>query len=227
MRILIVEDDAALARGLTTSLRLLGYAVDHAADGLLGAELALHETYNLIVLDVELPGQSGFEVVRALRRRAVAVPVLMLTGRHALSDRVKGLDLGADDYLVKPFELAEFEARVRALVRRGLGSPAPRLVCGGLVYDREHGDVALNGRPLRLRKRELAVLEGLMSRAGRLVPRERLAAEVFGLDDEVSPNALEVHLARLRRHLEPDGPRIVTVRGLGYLIEAPSGAADR
>jgi DNA-binding response OmpR family regulator len=159
-----------------------------------------------------------------MRQRACTVPVLILTARHALADRVKGLDLGADDYLVKPFELAEFEARVRALVRRGLGSPTPSLTCGGLVYDREHGDVALNGRRLKLRKRELAVLEGLMTRSGRVVPRERLAAEVFGLDDEVSPNALEVHLARLRRHLEPDGPRIVTVRGLGYLIEAPEAS---
>jgi two-component system response regulator TctD len=219
VRILIVEDDAVLARGLTASLRLSGFAIDHEADGADAAAIAIAEPYALVILDLGLPGLSGFEVLRQIRVRGCDVPVLILTARDALADRVKGLDLGADDYLQKPFEPAELEARVRALVRRGMGPRNPVIACGALTLDRSSGGVHLAGRPITLRRRELAVLEGLMTRAGKVVPKEKLSAEVFGFDEPVAPNAIELYIARLRKKLEPDGPQIRTVRGLGYMIE--------
>jgi two-component system response regulator TctD len=219
VRILIVEDDAVLARGLTASLRLSGFAIDHEADGADAAAIAIAEPYALVILDLGLPGLSGFEVLRQIRVRGCDVPVLILTARDALADRVKGLDLGADDYLQKPFEPAELEARVRALVRRGMGPRNPVIACGALTLDRSSGAVHLAGRPITLRRRELAVLEGLMTRAGKVVPKEKLSAEVFGFDEPVAPNAIELYIARLRKKLEPDGPQIRTVRGLGYMIE--------
>jgi two-component system response regulator TctD len=158
-------------------------------------------------------------VLRQIRVRGCDVPVLILTARDAVADRVKGLDLGADDYLQKPFEPAELEARVRALVRRGMGPRNPVIACGALTLDRSSGAVHLAGRPITLRRRELAVLEGLMTRAGKVVPKEKLSAEVFGFDEPVAPNAIELYIARLRKKLEPDGPQIRTVRGLGYMIE--------
>ena len=219
MRILIVEDDAVLARGLTASLRLSGFAIDHEADGTDAAAIAIAEPYALVILDLGLPGLSGFEVLRQIRVRGCDVPVLILTARDAVADRVKGLDLGADDYLQKPFDPAELEARVRALVRRGMGPRNPVIACGALTLDRSSGAVHLAGRPITLRRRELAVLEGLMTRAGKVVPKEKLSGEVFGFDEPVAPNAIELYIARLRKKLEPDGPQIRTVRGLGYMIE--------
>ncbi len=170
MRVLLVEDDAALARAVTTALKLAGLSVDHQAEGTEAARLALAEPYSLVVLDLGLPGLSGFEVLRRIRAGGSAVPVMILTARDAVQDRVKGLDLGADDYLLKPFELAEFEARVRALIRRGQGSPSPVLTCGGLALDRSSGTVTLHDRTLDLRRRERAVLTALMTRAGKVVP---------------------------------------------------------
>jgi two-component system response regulator TctD len=221
MRILIVEDDAALARGLMGSLRLAGYAVDHQGDGAEAARLATTEPYALVVLDLGLPGWSGFEVLQDIRRAGSTVPVMILTARDAVGDRVRGLDLGADDYLLKPFAPAEFEARVRALVRRGQGLSNPILTCGPLTLDPATGIVALDGRPLALRRRELTVLAALMPRAGKVVAKDRLIDEVFGFDEPVAPNALELYVARLRKKLEPAGVRIRTIRGLGYLLEAP------
>jgi len=220
MRILIVEDDAALARGLASALKALGFAVDHEVEGEPAAELVLSEPYSLVVLDLGLPGLCGFDVLARIRRSGCSVPVMILTARDAITDRVRGLDLGADDYLLKPFDLAEFEARVRALVRRGQNLPNPVLTCGVLTLDRSCGAVTLNGRPLALRRRELAVLAALMVRAGKVVPKERLISEVFGFDEPVAPNAMELYVARLRRKLEPDGPQIKAIRGLGYLLAA-------
>ncbi len=219
MRVLVVEDDAALARGLVASLRIAGLAVDHEPDGAVAARVALSEPYSLIVLDIGLPGLSGFEVLRCIRA-ASAVPVLILTARDAMTDRVQGLDLGADDYLLKPFAPPEFEARVRALIRRGQGQRSPVLQCGALVLDRSSGTVTLDGAVLPLRRRELAVLGVLMAKAGQVVPKERLSGEVFGFDDAVAPNALELYVARLRKKLQPNGPEIRTIRGLGYLLDA-------
>ena len=219
MRILIVEDDAALARGLAGMMRLAGYAVDHEADGADAAALALSEPYSLIVLDLGLPGLCGFDVLRRLRAAGSPVPIMILTARDAVADRVKGLDLGADDYLLKPFEPAEFEARIRALMRRGQGRSRPVLQCGTLVLDPATGTATLDGTPLPLRRRELAVLSVLMTRAGTVVPKERLGAQVFAFDEPVAPNALELYVARLRKKLQPKGPEIRTIRGLGYLLE--------
>jgi two-component system OmpR family response regulator len=220
MRILIVEDDAALARSLVALLRGAGHAVDHVATGEDALMVTQGEPYALIVLDVGLPGQDGFAVLQALRRRGERVPVLMLTARDALDDRVRGLDLGADDYLRKPFAPVELEARIRALGRRRGGDPTPELVVGALVLNRSSGEAQVDGRALDLRRREWAVLDALAIRAGQIVPRETLLAEVFGFDEPVGPNALEVNITRLRAKLAPAGPAIRTIRGVGYILDA-------
>ncbi len=219
VRILIVEDDAAMARGLAERLKLSGFAVDIESDGASAMQTALLEPYSLIILDINLPNVSGFEVLHRIRQSGSTVPVMIFTARYAVDDKVSGLDLGADDYLSKPFDIAEFDARVRALVRRGQGLPNPTLICGPLAFDRAAGTITLSGKPLELRRREFAVLEVLMTRAGKLVSKERLIAEVFGFDEPVAPNAAELYVARVRQKLGPDGPRIRTVRGLGYLLE--------
>jgi two-component system response regulator TctD len=219
MRILIVEDDKALVRGLSASLKAMGYAVDHESDGAEAASIAVSEPYSLIVLDLGLPNRSGFEVLRQVRANGSKVPIMILTARDATADRVKGLDLGADDYVRKPFDLSEFEARVRALVRRGQGRSSPLLTCGSIVIDTVMGNATLDGKLLDLRRRELAVLRILMLHHGKLVPKDRLIAEVFGFDEPVGPNVLELYIGRLRQKLGPGGPKILTKRGLGYLLE--------
>jgi two-component system response regulator TctD len=219
-RILLVEDDAALARGIFALLKAAGHAADGAKDGETALFLAEAEPFGLIILDIGLPGLSGFEVIKCLRARGCKTPILVLTARDHIEDRVKGLDLGADDYLLKPFNASELAARVRALLRRDHGDPSPLLVIGNLKIDRTHGLAEVCGRPLQLRPREWAVLDRLTAKAGELVSKERLIAEVFSYDDAVAPNALEVHIARLRRKLEPDGPAIKTMRGLGYMLTA-------
>lgn len=218
-RILLVEDDPALRRGLLATLRAAGYAVDEASDGTSGTEIARKEPYALIILDVGLPDISGFEVLKRLRQRGVKTPILILTARDTVQDRVTGLDLGADDYLLKPFEPSELEARIRALLRRSQGDPSPVVTVGNLVIDYSLGTATVNGRSLDLRLREWAVLERLVARPGKLVSKERLTSEVFGFDDPVAPNAIEVYIARLRKKLEPDGPHIRTLRGLGYMLD--------
>lgn len=220
MRVLLVEDDAALARGVVTMLRTEGFTVDRVSNGEDGLAAQSCQPYNAVLLDINLPGVSGFDVLKSLRASGAATPVMMLTARDAVSDRVAGLDLGADDYVLKPFEPVELAARVRALVRRGTGDPQPTLTVGALTLDRSAHTAHLSGRRLNLRPREWAVLEGLVTRAGKVARRERLEAEVFGFDDDVGPNALEVYVGRVRRKLEPDGPLIQTIRGVGYMIEA-------
>ena len=217
-RILLVEDDAALSRGVAALLRAGGHTLDCASDGESALTYVAQEPYGLIVLDIGLPGVSGFEVLKTLRGRHCRIPVLMLTARDSVLDKVKGLDLGADDYLLKPFDASELEARVRALLRRTHGDPAPVLVFGNLTIDRSKAAASVGGRPLDLRRREWAVLESLIGCAGGILPKERLLSMVYGFDDDVAPNALEVHIARLRKKLEPDGPCIKTVRGVGYMI---------
>ncbi len=219
MRILIVEDDAPLARGIVALLRTAGHAVDHAATGEDALMVTADEDYALVILDVGLPDLDGFAVLKALRRRGERVPVMMLTARDALDDRVRGLDLGADDYLRKPFAPEELEARIRALGRRRGGDPTPELVVGSLALNRSTGEARVGDRVLDLRRRELSVLDALATRAGQIVTRETLQAEVFGFDEPVGPNAIEVNITRLRGKLAPDGPAIRTVRGVGYLLD--------
>jgi two-component system OmpR family response regulator len=219
MRILIVEDDPVLADGLTRSLRQADYAVDCARDGTEADNVLATQTYDLAILDLGLPGLDGFDVLKRLRRRGSGIPVLVLTARDAVPDRVKGLDLGADDYLTKPFDLPELEARVRALIRRGQTGGSAVLTHGPLTLDTSGRRATLNGAPLELSARELGVLEVLMLRSGRVVNKEQLAAQLYGSEEEVGPNAIEVYVHRLRKKVETAGVAIRTIRGLGYLLE--------
>ena len=219
MRVLIIEDDTSLVAGLKKALAPAGIAVDHESSGLGGIEVAPSEAYSLIVLDLGLPDLPGQEVLRRLRDHGCEVPILILTALGEVKDKVKCLNLGADDYLTKPFDLDEFEARAKALMRRGKGRPAPVLRCGNLVFESSSASATLSDHPLLLRRREVAVLAILMAHAGKLVRKERLISEVFSFDEAVAPNAIELYVGRLRHKLGPDGPKIRTVRGLGYLME--------
>jgi two-component system, OmpR family, response regulator len=222
MRILVVEDDSLLAEGLTRVLTRAGHAVDHADTGL-QADKALRSTsYALVVLDIGLPDIDGFEVLRRLRTRHAATNVLVLTARDAVEDRVHGLDLGADDYLTKPFSITEFEARVRALLRR-TSLPAGAVSVGQLVVDVEAKSVRCNGSSIDLTVREWALLELFMARPGRVLSKEQIAQQLADYDAQLSPNAIEVYVSRLRSKIETAGVRIRTVRGFGYLWEAADG----
>ena len=221
MRILIVEDDPIIADGLTRSLRQSDYAVDCVGAGDQADHVLLSHSYDLVILDLGLPKLDGFEVLRRLRHRGSTVPVLVLTARDALDERVKGLDLGADDYLTKPFDLPELEARVRSLIRRGQSGGASLVTHGALKLDTAGRRATLAGVPLDLSARELGVLEVLMLRAGRVVNKEQLAEQLYGWDEEVGANAIEVYVHRLRKKLESAGVTIRTIRGLGYLFEKP------
>lgn len=221
MRILVVEDDLALARGLVNAIRAQGGAVDHVDRGTLALAEIRAQAYAAVVLDIGLPDISGIEVVRRMRAEGIRTPVLMLTALGHLQARVGGLDAGADDYLAKPFELDELQARIRALARRGRGEDLAAVVrIGALTLDRGRGEADVGGRVLELRPREWAVLDALAARPGELVQRERLAAEIFDYDSPVAPNALDVYIGRLRRKLGPHGPAIRTLRGRGYILES-------
>jgi len=220
MRILIAEDDPIIADGLCRTLRASGYAVDRAANGLDADTALVANTYDLLILDLGLPKLPGLEVLKRLRARNSTVPVLILTAMDGTEDRVRGLDLGADDYMVKPFELPELEARVRALTRRSSGA-TPMMYHGPLRYDQVGRVALMNGVPLDLSARELGLLEVLISRSGRLVSKDQLVDQLCGWGEEVSHNAIEVYVHRLRKKLEPGGVRIATVRGLGYCLEKP------
>lgn len=226
MRILIAEDDPVLADGLTRSLHQSDYAVDCVGTGDQADHVLLAQNYDLVILDLGLPKLDGFEVLRRLRHRGSKIPVLVLTARDGLDERVRGLDLGADDYLTKPFDLPELEARVRALIRRGQSGGGSMLTHGTLQLDTAGRRATLNGAPLDLSARELGVLEVLMLRSGRVVNKEQLAEQLYGWDEEVGANAIEVYVHRLRRKLEPAGVVIRTIRGLGYLLEKSPHAQD-
>ncbi|MDX2351575.1 response regulator [Stutzerimonas xanthomarina] len=220
MRILLVEDHPQLAESVAQALRAAGWTVDLLNDGV-AADLALStEDYALAILDVGLPRLDGFQVLSRLRKRGKTLPVLMLTARGEVTDRVHGLNLGADDYLAKPFELSELEARVKALLRRSLAAGERQQSCGPLVYDLDARRFSLGGQPLSLTSREQAVLEALITRPGRVMSKDQLAAQVFGLDEDASADAIEIYIHRLRKKLEGSSVRIVTFRGLGYLLEA-------
>lgn len=219
MRLLIVEDHPILADGLITALKSADYAVDHAATGEQADHMLAAQHYDAVILDIGLPKLDGYEVLRRMRRKGSKTPVLMLTARDALEDRVKGLDLGADDYLTKPYDLPELEARVRALIRRGQSGGGANLTHGDLAMDTAGRRVTIKGMPLDLSARELGVLEVLMLRVGRVVSKEQLAEQLYGWGEEVGANAIEVYMHRLRKKLEPAGVNVRTIRGLGYLLE--------
>ncbi len=219
MHILIAEDDQVLADGLCRSLRGAGYAVDHVSSGAeADVALAAHD-FDLLILDLGLPQLTGIEVLKRLRARNSALPVLILTANDSVEQRVRGLDLGADDFMAKPFDLAELEARVRALVRRTMGGSSSSLRYGALTYDQVGHVVYLNEQPLDLSAREVGLLEILLQRVGRLVSKEQIVDHLCEWGEEVSHNAVEVYMHRLRKKLEGGGVRISTVRGLGYCLE--------
>jgi two-component system OmpR family response regulator len=220
MRILIAEDDEVLADGLSRSMRQSGYAVDRVGTGLEADSILRGEQpYDLIILDLGLPQLDGFAVLRNLRERNQHAPVIILTARDSVGDRVKGLDLGADDYLVKPFSLEELEARVRALLRRGQCGTNPMLCCGALSFDSVGRRASINGQPLELTSREVSLLEALMLRAGKVVSKEQLLERLYSYSEEASNNAIEVYIHRLRKKTAPAGVSIRTIRGLGYIID--------
>jgi two-component system response regulator QseB len=220
MRILIVEDDPLLGPGLRTGLGQDGYAADWVRD----ADSAQHalrlEHFDLMVLDLGLPDRDGLSVLRDLRADGLCLPVLILTARDAVADRVAGLDAGADDYLVKPFDLNELSARIRALTRRSTGRSVPVLQAGDLALNTTRHQATLKGHTLCLSPKEHALLEALMGQADQVVPRARLQATIYGWHGDLESNALEVHIHNLRRKIGKQ--RIVTVRGIGYrLVSVP------
>ena len=219
MRILIVEDDLILADGLKNSLIQSGYAIDLVNNGADADSILVYQTFDLIVLDLDLPKLGGFEVLKRLRARGSIAPVLILTANDDTNDRVKGLDLGADDYLSKPFILAELEARVRALIRRGQSGGSAIVKVGKLQLDTTNRAASYNNASLNLSARELAVLEILMLKVGKVVNKEQMLEKLCNFDEDISDNALEVYLHRLRKKLNHADINIRTIRGLGYLLE--------
>jgi two-component system, OmpR family, response regulator len=224
MRILIVEDDSVLSAALTRALSQASYSVDCVDNGEDALRALNTDTYALVLLDIALPKVDGLTVLRRLRERKSRIPVLMLTARDTLDDRVLGLDLGADDYMTKPFDLPEFEARVRALIRRGQFDAGKSLTHGGLRFDLEAHRLFYNDQPVELSVRELAVLELLLSRQGQVVTKEQMVDRLFGWGDDGGSNAIEVYVHRVRKKLEPFNINIRTVRGMGYLLEKAGDA---
>jgi len=220
MRVLVVEDDHVVGDAVQRALSREGYAADHV-ESAERAKTALHtETFDLAIVDIGLPREDGLQLVRDLRRRGRNLPILMLTARDGLQDRVNALDLGADDYLTKPFQLAELLARCRALVRRANGVASTALVFGALRLDLAHKEAAVNGTQLALTRREWSVLECLVLNAGRVVSKEKLLSAVASWNDELTPNAVEVYVSRLRTKLG-DTVFIRVIRGLGYRLDDP------
>jgi DNA-binding response OmpR family regulator len=216
MRILLAEDDAMLGDGLRAGLRQLGFQVDWVRDGAAAERELASGVYTAAVLDLGLPVKDGLDVLQAVRARKITTPVLVLTARDAVPDRVRGLDLGADDYVVKPVDLHELGARLRALVRRSHGQPQDSLRCGALVLDPAARLASLNGEAVALSTREFDLLHVLMLNAGRVMSREQLEQHLYSWGHEVDSNAIEVHIHHLRRKLLPD--LIQTVRGIGYAM---------
>lgn len=220
MRIVIVEDNEKLANAIAYRLRDRGHAADILTDGVAAADFLSHERIDLLVLDINLPGMNGLELLRGMRRRGDGTPVILLTARAETAERVEGLDAGADDYLVKPFEMDELEARIRALSRRKQLDYTAHEAVGQLVFDRASRQLTSVGKSVDVPRREIAILECLLDRRGRLVSKSQLVAHVYGTGADVHDSAIEPHISRLRRRLENYGVKIKTARGLGYLIDA-------
>lgn len=222
MRILVVEDNEVLADGLSAVLRGGGYAVDMVRDGLSAEAVLRTEAFDLVILDLTLPEMDGIELLRTLRARQNDCAVLILTARDAPEDRVKGLDGGADDYMIKPFDIGELEARIRVLLRRQAGLRNARVAYGEVVLDLNSRTVSAEGRILDLPARELSVLETLIVRAGKVVAKQSLLQSLAAFDDDLSLNAVEQYVSRLRKRLVPFGVTIRTARGIGYYLDETS-----
>lgn len=219
MRVLLIEDDTVLADALIRALRQGDYAVDWANDGLDADHMLISSYCDLVILDLSLPKIDGFEILARLRRRGSKVPVLILTARDAMESRVTGLDMGADDYLTKPFDLRELEARVRALIRRGQSGMGAQLKYGKLTLDTVGRQASLADVLIDFSARELCVLETLMLRAGKVVGKDLLGEQLSTSGEALSSNAIEVYVHRLRRKLDGGDVNIRTLRGLGYMLE--------
>jgi two-component system OmpR family response regulator len=220
MNILLIEDDAVLSDGLTHILQQSGYTVSATASGKYALQLIQAQDFDLIVLDLGLPDMDGLEVLRVLRHQKVALPILILTARDGVTDRIEGISQGADDYLTKPFDLGELEARIQALIRRCYGGFSHRITVGRLELDTQNHQILADAQQLKLSARETAVLEILILQAGKVVNKDRIAQRLASTNEALADNAIEVYIHRLRKNLEPYQAVIRTIRGLGYLLEA-------
>lgn len=219
MKFLLIEDNEDLANAVASRMRQDGHVVDHAAsleDA--SAYLAAGE-YDLLLLDIMLPDGDGRDFLKHHRARGLDTPVIVLTARSQVSDRIGSLDLGADDYVTKPFDHAELEARCRAVLRRKSGSAKTAVELGGIVFDPVAGHLTVGGKPIDLRNRELRLMELFVNAPEQVFSKQKLADRLFSYDDDVSENAIEVYVGRLRRHLEPSDLKITTLRGLGYRLD--------
>ena len=217
MRLLLIEDDVALGEGIHQALGREGYTVDWLKDGSSALHALLSETFDLAVLDLGLPRMDGLQVLRRLRHSGSTLPVLILTARDATEDRIAGLDAGADDYLVKPFDVAELKARLRALLRRSFNRPQPALEYRGISLDPVSQAVSYQGQAVNLPRKEFLLLHELLAQPGRVMTRDKLQQALYGWDEELESNALEVHVHHLRKKFFPE--LIRTVRGVGYLVD--------
>ncbi|QPC89127.1 response regulator transcription factor [Mesorhizobium sp. INR15] len=219
MRILVVEDNATLAGGLAAVLKGSGYAVDVVGDGASAVAVVATERFDLVILDLNLPEMDGLEVLRTIRGRQDDVAVLILSARHSLTERVTGLNLGADDYMVKPFDVDELEARVRTLMRRRAGLKAATVSFGDVVLDLNTRSFSWLGNAIDIPARELGLLETLFMRAGKVVAKQAIIESLAGFDEDLSANAVEQYVSRLRKRLAPCGLTVRTARGIGYYLE--------
>jgi two-component system OmpR family response regulator len=224
VRILLVEDDAMLADAIARAFTQSAHAVDVVNSGEEADRALIAAGYDLVLLDIALPQIDGLEVLKRLRARRSTVPVLIMTVRDALEDRIAGLDLGADDYIAKPFHLSELEARVRALIRRAHSGASSDILHGRLRFDMAGRRLFCDDHPIELSARELAVVELLLLRTGKVVTKQQIIDNLYGWEEVSSSNAVEVFIYRLRKKLELSGVDIRTIRGMGYLIEKPNGA---
>jgi len=226
LRILLVEDNQVLSEGLSALLRGSGYAVDVVSDGNSADAAIAAENFDLVILDLNLPEKDGIDVLRSMRARQDKAAVLILTARGTPEEKVRGLDLGADDYMIKPFDIAEFEARVRVLLRRNAGLRSSIVSFGNVSFDLTSRTFSAGGHPIDLPAREVALLEVLFMRAGKVVAKEAIVQSLTGFDDELSGNAIEQYVSRLRKRLAPHGLTVKTARGIGYYLERLAEAAE-
>ncbi|MET4735596.1 DNA-binding response OmpR family regulator [Thalassospira sp. MBR-102] len=219
MRILIIEDNLILADKIAAAMRQMDHAVDLVHDGEDALRLVLQETFDLLILDLSLPGMDGLEILKTVRVRKINLPVMILTARGNLDERVAGLDAGADDYMVKPFEICELEARARALLRRNVGVRNPNISVGKLVFNSIDRSVSVNGDFVALTPRERGVLEVLLLNISQVISKEKIALHLFGFDDEASVKSIELYISRLRKKIALADVEVRTIRGLGYMID--------
>lgn len=222
MRILLVEDDLSLGKGMSVALKREGFTVDWLTDGVQAMHALKCDSFDLVILDLGLPRMDGMEVLQRVRDQAIDVPVLVLTARDAIEDRVAGLNLGADDYVVKPFDLVEIVARIRAIVRRSKGRSVSTINHGDITLEPDSMQVSYQGTPVSLTRREFVLLSELLSRPSHVFTRDALVKALYGWGEEVESNTLEVHIHHLRKKFY--NTLIRTVRGVGYVVEKPQGA---